>query len=67
MTSTIRSYILKCQDKGNNAETINTKLVRIRAFFNNMVNAEQLKPVQPKLLKEDVKVEVFSDEQINQC
>lgn len=68
-TSTIRSYLLKCQDKGNNAGTINTKLMRIRAFFNYMVECEvvKLSPAKKvKLLKEDVKIEVFSDEQINQ-
>ncbi|WP_338592045.1 site-specific integrase [Paenibacillus sp. Y5S-9] len=32
-SSTIRSYLLKCQDKGNNAGTINTKLMRTKSIF----------------------------------
>ncbi|MGM1048594.1 MAG: tyrosine-type recombinase/integrase, partial [Bacillota bacterium] len=68
-TSHVRNYLLQCQDKGNVAGTINTKLMRIRAFFNYMVECEVIKnsPAKKvKLLKEDVKIEVFSDEQINQ-
>lgn len=65
----VKSYLIHCQDKGNKAGTINTKLMRMRAFFNYMVECEVIKgsPAKKvKLLKDDVKIEVFSDEQINQ-
>lgn len=67
--SHVKSYLIHCQDKGNKAGTVNTKLMRMRAFFNYMVECEVIKssPAKKvKLLKDDVKVEVFSDEQINQ-
>ncbi|MGG0717659.1 hypothetical protein ABE096_08680 [Robertmurraya massiliosenegalensis] len=53
--------------KGNQAERINTKLLRIRAFLNYMVECEVIKsnPVnKEKCKKKDVKIDVFSDEQI---
>jgi hypothetical protein len=35
--SHVRQYLLKCQEKGDKAGTINTKLLRIRAFLNYLV------------------------------
>jgi integrase/recombinase XerD len=67
--SHVKSYLIQCQEKGNKAGTVNTKLMRMRAFFNYMVECEVIKSSPAKkvrLLKEDVKVEVFSDEQIIQ-
>ena len=68
-TSHIRQYLVECQQKGNKAGTINTKLLRIRAFFNYCVESEYIKsnPAKKiKRLKEDVKIDVFTDEQIAQ-
>lgn len=68
-TSHIRQYLLECQQKGNQAGTINTKLLRIRTFFNYCVESEYIKsnPAKKiKRLKEDVKIDVFTDEQIQQ-
>lgn len=67
--SHIKQYLFECQNKGNQAGTINTKLMRIRAFLNYMVECEVLKknPAHKvKRQKEDVKIDVFSDEQIRQ-
>lgn len=67
--SHVRDYLMFCQDKGNQAGTINTKLLRIRAFLNYMVECEVIKsnPAQKvKFQKTDIKIDVFSDEQINQ-
>ncbi|WP_432433016.1 hypothetical protein [Bacillus subtilis] len=38
--SQVRQYLLNCQDKGDKASTINTKLLRIRTFLNYMVNVK---------------------------
>lgn len=67
--SHVRQYLLNCQDKGDKASTINTKLLRIRAFLNYLVECEVIKTNPAKKVKkqkEDVKIEVFSDEQIKQ-
>lgn len=67
--SHVRQYLLKCQEKGDKAGTINTKLLRIRAFLNYLVECEVIKTNPAKKIKpqkEDVKIEVFSDEQIKQ-
>jgi integrase/recombinase XerD len=66
--SHVRQYLLKCQEKGDKAGTINTKL-RIRAFLNYLIECEVIrnnpaKKIKPQ--KDDVKIEVFSDEQIKQ-
>jgi integrase/recombinase XerD len=67
--SHVRQYLLKCQEKGDKAGTINTKLLRIRAFLNYMVECEVIKnnPAKKvKMQKDDVKIDVFNDEQIRQ-
>jgi integrase/recombinase XerD len=67
--SHVRQYLLKCQEKGDKAGTINTRLLRIRAFLNYLVECGVIKTNPAKKIKpqkEDVKIEVFSDEQINQ-
>jgi integrase/recombinase XerD len=67
--SHVRQYLLKCQEKGDKAGTINTKLLRIRAFLNYLVECEVIKTNPAKKIKpqkDDVKIEVFSDEQIKQ-
>lgn len=67
--SHVRQYLLNCQEKGDKASTVNTKLLRIRAFLNYMVECEVLRnnPAKKvKLQKDDVKIDIFSDEQIRQ-
>lgn len=67
--SHVRQYLLNCQEKGDKPSTINTKLLRIRAFLNYMVECEVIKnnPAKKvKMQKDDVKIDVFSDEQIRQ-
>ncbi|KMY48348.1 tyrosine-type recombinase/integrase [Peribacillus loiseleuriae] len=65
----VKSFLMSCQEKGNGASTINTKLQKIRAFLNYMVEEGMIKenPAKKvKRLKEDVKINVFTDEQIQQ-
>ncbi|NHM33250.1 tyrosine-type recombinase/integrase [Neobacillus terrae] len=65
----VRQYLINCQEKGDKASTINTKLLRIRAFLNYMVECEVIKnnPAKKiKMQKTDVKIDVFTDEQIRQ-
>jgi integrase/recombinase XerD len=65
----VRQHLVKCQERGNKAGSINTKLLRIRAFLNYMVECEVItkNPAQRvKMQKEDVKIDVFTDEQIRQ-
>jgi integrase/recombinase XerD len=67
--SHVRQYLLKCQEKGDKAGTINTKLLRIRAFLNYLIECEVIRTNPAKKIKpqkDDVKIEVFSDEQIKQ-
>jgi len=67
--SHVRQYLLHCQEKGNKAGTINTKLLRIRAFLNYMVECEVIKNNPAKKIKpqkDDIKIDIFTDEQIRQ-
>ncbi|MFJ5750939.1 tyrosine-type recombinase/integrase [Peribacillus frigoritolerans] len=67
--SHVRQYLIECQERGDKAGTINTKLLRIRAFLNYMVECEVIKNNPAKKVKkqkEDVKIDVFSDDQIRQ-
>lgn len=67
--SHVRQYLLNCQEKGDKASTINTKLLRIRAFLNYMVECEVIKNNPAKKVKkqkDDIKIDVFTDEQIRQ-
>jgi site-specific recombinase XerD len=41
--SHVRQYLIECQERGKKAGTINTKLLRIRAFLNYMVECEVIK------------------------
>jgi integrase/recombinase XerD len=41
--SHVRQHLLNCQEKGDKASTINSKLLRIRAFLNYMVDCEVIK------------------------
>ena len=67
--SHVRQHLLNCQEKGDKPSTINTKLLRIRAFLNYMVECEVIRnnPAKKvKMQKNDIKIDVFSDEQIRQ-
>jgi integrase/recombinase XerD len=68
-THNIKKYLLECQKKGNNATTTNSKLQRIRAFFNYMIECEVIEKNPAKKIqkaKEDVRIEVFNDYHIKQ-
>lgn len=65
----IKSFLMECQENGNAPNTINSKLQRIRAFLNFMIEEGILKEnaaSKVKYQKVDVKIDVFTDEQINQ-
>lgn len=66
---TIKGYITWCSKRGNNPTSTNSKLRRLKAFFNYLVEEEILKesPAQKlKPVKEDIRIEVFTDYHINQ-
>lgn len=65
----VRQHLMECQERGNKAGSVNTKLMRIRAFLNYMVECDVItkSPAgRVKMQKEDVKIDVFTDEQISQ-
>lgn len=65
----VKKYIIQCQKRGNNATTTNSKLQRIRAFFNYMVEIEVIEKNPAKKVpkaKEDIRIEVFTDYHIKQ-
>lgn len=65
----VRQHLYDCQQRGNKPSTINSKLLRIRAFLNYMVECEVIKSNPAKKVKrqiEDVQINVFSDDQIRQ-
>lgn len=67
--SHIRGFLLECQEKGNKPSTINSKIQRIRAFYNYLIEEKIVTEniaLKVKQQKEDVKIDVFTDEQIYQ-
>lgn len=72
LPNTIKKYLMYCQnEKNNNPTTINTKIRALKTFLNYMVEsdiiAEKRNPVQKiGYVKEEIKIEVFSNEQIKQ-
>lgn len=65
----VKNHLQACHSRGNKPNTINTKLLRIRAFLNYMVECDVIKKNPAKLVKRqrvDVQIDVFTDEQINQ-
>ncbi|WP_050979761.1 tyrosine-type recombinase/integrase [Fictibacillus macauensis] len=65
----MKKYLLFYQKKGNNATTTNSKLQRIRAFFNYMMECEVIEknPVKKvQKAREDIKIDVFTDYHIKQ-
>jgi len=71
-TSLVKEYLLHCKNElKNNPTTINTKLRALRTFFNflannEIINLKQIPTTKIPYIKEDIKVEVFSDEHIKQ-
>jgi len=69
-TAVIKGYLLELkEERGNNPTSINTKLKNLKAFFNYLEEEGIIKnnpTSRIKYIKEDVKIEVFSDEQIFQ-
>ena len=67
--NTMKQYILHFQRKGNNATTTNSKLQRVRAFLNYMIECEVIKVNPAKKIqkaKEDIRIDVFTDYHIKQ-
>ena len=67
--SHIRDYLIECQQKGNQPSSINSKIQRMRAFYNYLLEEKVVKEniaLKVKQQKEDVKIDVFTDEQIYQ-
>ncbi|WP_262172782.1 tyrosine-type recombinase/integrase [Saccharococcus sp. Marseille-Q5394] len=65
----MKKYILYFQRKGNNPTTTNSKLQRIRAFLNYMIECEVINENPARKIakaKEDIKIEVFTDYHIKQ-
>jgi len=65
----VKNFLISCQKKGNNPTSINSKLTRIRAFLNYMVECNVIKENPAKKVKKaktDVKIDVFTDQQIKQ-
>ncbi|MEE6451723.1 tyrosine-type recombinase/integrase [Gottfriedia acidiceleris] len=65
----VKKFLLFYQKKGNNATTTNSKLQRVKAFLNYMVEIEVIQNNPAKKIqraKEDIKIEVFSDYHIKQ-
>lgn len=67
--SHLKEYLVECQEKGNKPSTINSKIQRIRAFYNYLLEEKIVSEniaLKVKLQKEDIKIDVFTDEQIYQ-
>ncbi|MFD1357348.1 tyrosine-type recombinase/integrase [Fictibacillus halophilus] len=67
--NTVKQYLLHCQKRGNNATTTNSKLQRIRAFLNYMVECEVIEKNPAKRVqkaREDIRIDVFTDYHIKQ-
>lgn len=70
--NTIKSFLLYLKnDKNNNPTSLNTKLKNLKTFFNYLVEEEILTEKRNPTLKlsyvkETIKIEIFTDEQIKQ-
>lgn len=68
----MKNYLMYCKnERGNNPTTINTKMRKLRTFFNFLIEIEILNDGENPLrkitpLKEDIRIEVFTEEQIKQ-
>lgn len=67
--NTVKKFIIHFQKKGNNATSTNTKLQRVRVFFNYMIECEVVEKNPASKIqkaKEDVRIDVFTDYHIKQ-
>jgi integrase/recombinase XerD len=70
--SHIKSYLLYCKkDRGNNPTSINHKLHNLKIFFNylediEVINSKNNPTKKIPYVKEDIKIETFTDYQIKQ-
>lgn len=67
--SHLRDYLVECQNRGNKPNTINSIILRVRAFYNYLVDEKIVRESiakKVKLQKADVKIDVFTDQQIYQ-
>ena len=65
----LKSYLMQYQQKGRKSNSINTIILRVKAFFNYLVEEGIVKENITKKIKTqkvDVKIDTFTDEQINQ-
>lgn len=65
----LKSYLVEYQQKGRKSNSINTIILRVKAFFNYLVEEGIVKENITKKIKTqkvDVKIDTFTDEQINQ-
>jgi integrase/recombinase XerD len=68
----VKSYLVHCKnDRGNGAETINTRIKNLKAFFNYMVECEVINEKRNPMLKieksrTDIRIEVFNDNHLKQ-
>ncbi|PLR69098.1 tyrosine-type recombinase/integrase [Bacillus sp. UMB0893] len=65
----VKKFIHHYQKKGNNASSTNSKLQRIRVFFNYMIEIEVIDKNPANKIqkaKEDVRIDVFTDYHIKQ-
>lgn len=68
-TAQIKQYLMCRSEKGDKPSTINTRIQRIRALFNYCIESEYISKSPAKKLKlqhDDIRIEVFTDEQIYQ-
>jgi len=70
--SVIKSYLIHCQkERNNNPTTRNSKLHSLKIFFNflegeELITAKQNPTKKIGYVKEEIKIEVFTDQHINQ-
>lgn len=66
---TLKKYLIDCQKRGNNATSRNSKMRRVKALMNYLVEIEVLDKSPAKDIKnakEDIRIEVFTDYHIKQ-
>lgn len=65
----LKNYLVMCQQQNKKPNTINTIILRAKAFFNYLVDEGIVKEniaKKIKVQKVDVKIDTFTDNQINQ-
>jgi len=65
----LKTYLVMCQQQNKKPNTINTIILRAKAFFNYLVDEGYIKDniaKKIKVQKVDLKIDTFTDSQINQ-